>query len=191
MIKPALISISASLAIVLTGCASVWTSTDYTPYVGNDIAYIGQGGAMEIMGGIEVWKQGLPNKPYKIIGVVTGDIKDGLFAEHWLMEASAIEAKEHGADAIVSQAIQYRAGTPYINTAQTNVTVNQNNTANIYGNSGAVAVAQGNRAVVNTGASGFGAGFAQGFNSGAALAMSMPKLKGTFLAIKYVEVEKR
>ena len=80
---------------LLAGCASVWTATDYTPYVGDDTVYVGKGGAMEVMNGIEVWKQGLPHKPYKIVGMITGEILDGWSAEDWMMTACAEEAKKN------------------------------------------------------------------------------------------------
>lgn len=188
MIKSALISISATSAIALTGCASVWTSTDYTPYVGDETVYVGQGGAMEIMGGIEVWKQGLPNKPYKIIGIVKGEILDGWDAEEYMMEACALEAKDEGADAIISQALQRKAGTPYVNIQHNSTTINQTNTAKIYGNSGAVAVVQGNAVNPNVNfGNGFSAGLAQGMQ-GMGYVMAAGRLQGSYLAIKYVEV---
>lgn len=63
MIKPALISITASATIAFAGCTFVRTSTDY-PHVGFETVYFGQSGAMEIMVSIEVWQQGLLSKPY-------------------------------------------------------------------------------------------------------------------------------
>lgn len=178
---------AAVCSLMLSGCASVWTSTDYTPYVGDETVYIGKGGAMEIMGGIEVWKQGLPHKPYKIVGVVTGDIMDGWGAEDWMMEASAIEAKEHGADAIIKQSVQFQQGTPYVNIQQNNTTINQTNVANVYNQGGAVAVAQGNKAVINAGSGGFAGGVAQGMTSSMGALMAVGRVKGSFLAIKYVK----
>ena len=142
---------------------------------------------MEKMGGIEVWKQGLPHKPYKIIGVVIGDIMDGWGAEDWMMEASAIEAKEHGADAIVKQSIQFKQGTPYVNIQQTDIEINQTNTVNVHNQGGAIAVAQGNQAVVNAGAAGFAGGIAQGMNASMGVLMAVGPVKGSFVAIKYVE----
>ena len=188
--KKILAAVAAASAITLTGCASVWTSTDYTPYVGDETVYIGKGGAMEVMGGIEVWKQGLPNKPYKIVGVVKGEILDGWDAEDWMMEACAIEAKGKGADAIISQDLQRKAGTPYVNIQQNNTTINQTNVANVYGNSGAVAIAQGNAARVNNAnfGTGFAAGLSQSMNSGMAAVMAAGRVYGSYLAIKYVEV---
>ena len=147
----------AVCSLMLSGCASVWTSTDFTPYVGDETVYIGKGGAMEVMGGIEVWKQGLPHKPYKVIGLITGDIMDGWGAEDWMTEASAIEAKEHGADAIIKQSAQSQQGTPYVNIQQNNIATG-----------------------------GFAGGFAQGMNSSMGVLMAAGRVKGSFLAIKYV-----
>ena len=186
--RKGLLSLLAASAIGLAGCASVLTSTDYTPYV-SDTVYIGNGGAMEQMGGIDVWKFGLPNRPYKIIGLVTSSIKDGFLAEDWMLEASASEAKDNGADGIISYEIQARAGTPYVNVQQNNVAVNQSNTANIYGNQSAAVVGQSNNARVYTGPTNAGAGFASGFSSGFDMVAAMPSLQGKFLAIKYVDAQ--
>ena len=183
--KALLLSVTVC-SLMLSGCASVWTSTDFTPYVGDETVYIGRGGAMEVMGGIEVWKQGLPHKPYKIIGLVTGDIMDGWGAEDWMTEASAIEAKEHGADAIIKQSVQSQQGTPYVNIQKNNTTVNQTNVANVYNQDGAVTVAQGNAAVFNANPGGFAGGFAQGMNSSMGVLVAAGRVKGSFLAIKYV-----
>ena len=145
---------------LLAGCASVWTATDYTPYVGDDTVYVGKGGAMEVMNGIEVWKQGLPDKPYKIVGRTTGEILDGWSAEDWMMTACAEEAKKNGADAIIKQSTHRQAGTPYIQ---------QNAPAYDYQNPWATANAQ--------------------MQQSAAIIQSAGRMHGTYLAIKYVPAE--
>lgn len=80
---------SAMAALLLSGCASFWTSTDFTPYVGDDTVYFGRGGAMEVMDGVEVWKTGLPNRKYRIIGVINAEIADGWQAHEMMMSAAA------------------------------------------------------------------------------------------------------
>lgn len=179
--------LATACAALLSGCASVWTSTDFTPYVGDDQIYIGKGGAMEVMDGVEVWKTGLPNRKYRIIGIIDAEITDGWKAMDLMMSATASEAKDHGADAIIFQSAQMKAGVPYVNVQQTNVNVTQNNTANVYANNSAVAVAQGARTSVNMGGGSFAGGLASGINQGMGIAMAMGRRSGTFLAIEYVD----
>ena len=76
---------SAMAALLLSGCASFWTSTDFTPSVGDDTVYFGRGGAMEVMDGVEVWKTGIPNRKYRIIGVINAEIADGWQARKQLL----------------------------------------------------------------------------------------------------------
>nr|DAG45513.1 MAG TPA: RcsF lipoprotein [Caudoviricetes sp.] len=180
------LAITIACSTLLAGCASVWTATDYTPYVGDDTVYVGNGGAMEVMGGVEVWKQGLPHKPYKIVGMISGEIMDGWGAEDWMMTACAEEAKKNGADAIIKQSTHRQAGTPYVNVQQNSTTINQTNVANVYGNRGAVAVVQGNAAAVRNNP--WAATNAQ-LQQNAAMLMAAGKMHGTFLAIKYVPAE--
>lgn len=153
------IAIALACATLLSGCASVWTATDYTPYVGDNTVYVGKGGAMEVMDGIEVWRQGLPHKPYKIVGMITGEILDGWSAEDWMMTACAEEAKKNGADAIIKQSTHRQAGTPYI----------QQNSPASYNNPWAAANAQ--------------------MQQSAAIIRSAGTMHGTYLAIKYVSAK--
>lgn len=152
---------SAMAALLLSGCASFWTSTDFTPYVGDDTVYFGRGGAMEVMDGVEVWKTGLPNRKYRIIGVINAKIADGWQAHKMMMSAAASEAKDAGADAIVRQSTQFRAGTPY--------------------------VPQPTQSFGGGYAGGFAGGLASGFANGIGMAQSINHLSGTYLAVKYVD----
>lgn len=66
-IKPALIAMAMSVA----GCAAIiGTETSFTPWRGEQL-YKGVGGAVEVIGGVEFWKVGEPDRPYKIIGLIT------------------------------------------------------------------------------------------------------------------------
>lgn len=154
------LAITLACSMLLSGCASVWTATDYTSYVGDDTVYVGNGGAMEVMGGVEVWKQGLPHKPYKIVGMITGEIMDGWGAEDWMMTACAEEAKKNGADAIIKQSTHRQVGTPYIQ---------QSAPAHNYNNPWTAANAQ--------------------MQQSAAIIRSAGKMHGTYLAIKYVPAQ--
>jgi len=63
--------------IVLSGCAIlIDTKTEYKEWRGNKI-YQGKGGAVETVQNLEFWEHGEPNKPYKIIGVITQSKKTG------------------------------------------------------------------------------------------------------------------
>ena len=82
-----------------------------------------------------------------------------------MMSAAASEAKDAGADAIVRQSTQFRAGTPY---------VPQPTQSFGGGYAGGFA-------------GGLASGFASGFANGIGMAQSINHLSGTYLAVKYVD----
>lgn len=64
------------LLIMSLGCAAIIeTETEFKPWRGNN-SFIGQGGTVEVYGGIEFWEFGDPDKPYRIIGVIRQSKKD-------------------------------------------------------------------------------------------------------------------
>lgn len=89
------------LALVVCGALAGCTSIDYKPFVGNDQVYQGNGGALEQDDGIDIWSNGEPNRPFKILGYMTAEIRDGFFAEELMMSSVISKAKDVGADAII------------------------------------------------------------------------------------------
>ena len=95
-------------------CSS--TSTKFTPYKDNTV-FLGQGGAVQSVNGIEFWMDGSPDRKFKIIGVIALKQEKGqklplpgmlnqLFQLSQLAESSpeshlASEAKAHGGDAVI------------------------------------------------------------------------------------------
>jgi hypothetical protein len=71
LLLPALVAVLA-----FSGCASITgTETSYKSWVGDDV-YQGKGGAVEVVNGVEIWEHGEPNKPYKVIGLITQSKSD-------------------------------------------------------------------------------------------------------------------
>ena len=63
------IALIAAVMSVL-GCATIiGTDTSFIPWRGDDV-YKGTGGAVENFEGVELWKVGKPDRPYKIIGLI-------------------------------------------------------------------------------------------------------------------------
>lgn len=62
----------ALIAAVMSmfGCATIiGTDTSFIPWRGDEV-YKGSGGAVENSEGVEIWKVGKPDRPYKIIGLI-------------------------------------------------------------------------------------------------------------------------
>ncbi len=54
----------------ILGCATIiGTDTSFIPWRGDEV-YKGTGGAVENFEGVELWKVGKPDRPYKIIGLI-------------------------------------------------------------------------------------------------------------------------
>jgi hypothetical protein len=102
------------LVCLLVSCSS--TSTNFTAYKENTI-FLGHGGAVRSVNGIEFWMDGSPDRKFKIIGVIA--IKQGggqrlplpgmlntITQLPQLAQSSpeshlASEAKAHGGDAVI------------------------------------------------------------------------------------------
>jgi hypothetical protein len=54
------------LPMLLVGCAS----TDFIPFSDGGRVYVGQGGAVEVVKGVEIWSDGAPARPYRVLGIV-------------------------------------------------------------------------------------------------------------------------
>ena len=88
------------------------SSTQYTEYRSNEIIQ-GQGGAVRTVNGVDIWKDGTPDRKFKIIGVIDDAQNDvigngvvsGMMQQS--MESSARDSdlasqtKLHGGDAVV------------------------------------------------------------------------------------------
>jgi len=57
--------IAVVVAVTVSGCAS----TRYTEYRGQD-SFPAEGGTIQIIDGIDLWRSGTPDRPYKILGVI-------------------------------------------------------------------------------------------------------------------------
>ncbi|KIE58394.1 hypothetical protein A946_07880 [Methylacidiphilum kamchatkense Kam1] len=88
------IILMAGLFLYFCGCVH----TNYFPYHGDGIQE-GKGGGKRVIQGIEVWSDGLPNKKYKIIGVIH-DERSGLFSSG-LIKDVVKKAKSIGADGVI------------------------------------------------------------------------------------------
>lgn len=104
--KKFLLSAALATSILLTGCASV----DFMQYSNSDQVMIGQGGAFSTSDGIEIWKNGAPQKPFRILGIINSSITEGVGAQTMLESAVVSKAKKVGADAVIVIDAQYQPG---------------------------------------------------------------------------------
>ena len=83
--------------ITLGACSS----TKFTRWEGNK-SFKGEGGAKEVVEGIEIWTTGTPPRVYKIIGVINDRRNTGRFyMVLGQMKDLALAAAENGGDAII------------------------------------------------------------------------------------------
>lgn len=110
VLLPALVAVLA-----FSGCASITgTETSYKPWVGDDV-YQGKGGAVEVVNGVEIWEHGEPNKPYKVIGLITQSKSDDsvnqlLFGKYSQQQITDIVTKEGGDGVVVMSSKQFVSG---------------------------------------------------------------------------------
>lgn len=160
--KKILLSAALATSILLTGCASV----DYMQYSNSNQVLIGQGGAFTTYDGMEIWKNGAPDRPFRILGMISSSITNGIGAETMLESAVVSRAKKEGADAIIIVDSQNQAGSRSYS---------------------------GPSYWQPSNASNYGTAFTDGLNSGSAMAsswVSLARSQGTlrinYYAIKYV-----
>ena len=88
--------IAVAMAAVLAGCAT----TTYKEYVGGK-EVTGTGGAREMVDGMEVWTEGMPNRPFRVIGVIDDTRGGGRLPMASRLSDIAKKAKEANGDAVV------------------------------------------------------------------------------------------
>ena len=101
--KIALQIVFVSVAFGLAGCAS----TQYLEYRGAETVY-GKGGAVKIVNGMDVWTDGDPDRPYRIIGLMNQTTRP---APGRMIDASddlVALARKNGADAVIVGPTQRR-----------------------------------------------------------------------------------
>ena len=82
--------------IFQTGCVSV----KYTPYSSSE-TYVGTGGSIENVNGIDFWENGTPNYEYKIIGVIDWKANDAPIQNSMMKKKIAKKAQEYGGNAVI------------------------------------------------------------------------------------------
>ena len=158
--KKGLLAIVLGSVVALTAC----TSVDFEPFVGDNNSFIGEGGTVKTFDGVDVWTSGAPNKPFKVLGYVNGQMYEGWGTKDMLYSSVASEAKKHGADAV----IKVSSDRKYVNTvAHTNYSGNFTANTSYYGNS---AYTRGNT-----------------WGSGTTAAGSNYSIEDRYAAIKYLE----
>jgi len=107
MLTAALLAVSA--------CATViGTSTEFKAWRGDEV-YKGKGGAVEIHDGVEFWEHGEPNKPYKVIGLVSQTKKaslghEMLFGDFNQREIIEIVHRENGDGVVALKSHRFVSG---------------------------------------------------------------------------------
>jgi hypothetical protein len=90
--------------LLVTGCA-IYTQTSFSTWQGSN-TYIGQGGTVKKVDGIDIWTLGEPNRPFRLLGIIQQNHFDngsvmstlaGMTSDSDLVEA----AKQNGGDAII------------------------------------------------------------------------------------------
>ena len=99
--------LSFSTALLLTGCST----TTYMNYAGAPVQQ-GKGGAFLVVDGMELWQEGRPNRPYRVVGVITDSRPVGIWTMGSRATTVARMAGEHGGDAVVMESdVREFAGT--------------------------------------------------------------------------------
>lgn len=92
---------SAAFALLFgaatTGCAQV----DYQPYEGRDATVEGQGGTRRTAAGIDIWSNGAPPRRYKVLGVASVELGEGIGHQTMVDSALVSQVRKAGGDAAI------------------------------------------------------------------------------------------
>lgn len=101
----------AAAASMLSGCAVA----DFTfrPFVGDAQVQVGEGGARDVMDGVEIWLKGTPPKPYRVVGYLTSDYREGAGMAS-LEKAIAQKVKAAGGDGVILTEQRREKGDGYV-----------------------------------------------------------------------------
>lgn len=97
------------------GCAAVTgTQTSFKAWSGDKI-YKGEGGAFEVVNGVEFWEHGEPNRPYKIVGIITqskseDSVNKLLFGSYSQKQITEIVRHENGDGVVVASSKRFVSG---------------------------------------------------------------------------------
>lgn len=84
------------LFAVLAGCAS----TTYKEFIGGGVV-TGAGGTRESVDGMDVWENGAPPRPFRVIGVID-DVRGGGRVHQWGRMGDIVKvARAAGGDAVI------------------------------------------------------------------------------------------
>ena len=86
----------AAVVASFTGCVS----TTFSPYQGSN-RYVGSGGAVKRIDGVDLWLTGTPNQPFTIIGYIEDNRPGGPISMAGRDKGIAAEAKQYGGDAVI------------------------------------------------------------------------------------------
>lgn len=94
MRSPALLALT--LAVLLAGCAP----PELQPYVGPNAVRVGTGATLQVVNGMEVWKNGTPPRRYRILGVI--EEEGGSRSTNGTVMADLVRgARQAGASALI------------------------------------------------------------------------------------------
>lgn len=96
--------------LLFTGCSS----TEFRAYEDGGRIYTGSGGSKETVDGVDIWRNGAPPRPYKILGIVDDTRRKNLFSSGGAIDDIVEEVQDREGDAaiILSQGLQ-QLGTFY------------------------------------------------------------------------------
>jgi hypothetical protein len=99
------------LAMALAGC----TTTDFRAFDDGGRVYVGEGGSKELVKGVEIWSDGRPPRPYRVLGMIYDSRAKAVVPMATFRSDIAAAVKKHGGDAaiILDQGVEY-LGSVYI-----------------------------------------------------------------------------
>ena len=129
--KPALTTLIVTTALLLVAC----TTTDFKPYEDGGRTYLGTGGVKDSFAGVEIWTDGSPARPYKVVGMLYDTRRKAVLTMAGYKGDIAKAIRAHGGDAgiILSQGVE-QLGTYTMGTAQVTRTGGAYNQANYRAN---------------------------------------------------------
>ena len=93
------------IGTTVSGCA-MYTKTTFSEYRSDNNIFIGKGGTVKVVDGIDVWTHGEPNRKYKVVGIIEQSNYDNRSLVSLIAGATKDSeiitvAKEHGANGLI------------------------------------------------------------------------------------------
>ena len=94
--KSALLVFPVAALLTLASCTTTSSTPQFSPWLGPAEAFVGSGGSMSRVDGMDVWERGTPSRKIKLLGYISESTQSGA-----PVSPIVAAARQQGGDTIV------------------------------------------------------------------------------------------